>query len=89
CRATTLFSSIDPTSNVQEYPRDKIMCSDWQKEIRPNETFTTMARSKSLNGYYQITKSGLLNIVLDQYVTDQKSGWDLVETIKFNVNVTQ
>jgi hypothetical protein len=89
CRATTLFSSIDPSSDVQEYPGANLMCADWQKGIEPNETFTTIAHSKSLNGYYQITKPGLLHVTLDQYITDRKTGWDLIETIQFNVNATQ
>jgi hypothetical protein len=89
CRDTTLFSSITPASNVQEYPRNKIMCADWQKEIQPNEIFTTIAHSKLLNGEYQIIKPGMLNVTLAQVTTDQKPGWRTVETISFTVNATQ
>jgi hypothetical protein len=89
CRATTLYSSIDPSSAVQEYPGANVMCSDWQKGFGSNEKFTTMSHSKSLNGYYQIIKPGLLQITLDQYVTDRKTGWVLIDTIQFNVNVSQ
>lgn len=90
CRATTLFSTIMPISSVQEYPAyNKIMCADYQKEIKPNETFTTGAHSLPHNGAYKIIRSGLLNVTLTQVTTDHKTGWKVAETVNFNVNATQ
>lgn len=89
CRATTLFASIIPSNHVVEKSGPLLMCSDWQKPIKPNQTFTTIAHSKFINGYYQITKAGMLNVTLDQFITDQKTGWKLVETIQFNINAIQ
>jgi len=89
CRATTLFALITPSDHVVEKPRPLLMCADWQKAIEPNETFTTFSHSKSLNGYYQIIQSGTLNVTLEQVITDRKTGWNVVETIQFNVNATQ
>ena len=87
---TTLYSSIEPTSAVQEYPANKqILGVVTQRAIAPNETFTTISHSKKLDGYYQIIKPDLLSVTLDQYTTDTIHGWESAETIQFNVNVTQ
>lgn len=86
CVGTSLFDTILPSDYVKEKPAPAKKCADWQKKIEPNETITTVAHSKSLNGYYEILKSGVLHVNLDLYATDQKTGWTLIETIQFDVN---
>ena len=86
CVGTSLFDTILPSDYVKEEPAPAKKCADWQKKIEPNETITTVAHSKSLNGYYEILKPGILHVSIDLYATDQKTGWTLIETIQFDVN---
>lgn len=89
CTTSSSSYTISPPDYVQEEPPGAVACDNYFEVVDQNKTTATISRSDHLNGFYKVIKPGILNVTMNIYVTDTVHGWDLIDTVQFNVNATQ
>ena len=88
CASPPLSYTIHLTSGAVQYPSHSMRCPTRAGVVQPNQTYTLMGVSSPLLGNYRITDLGKFIVDAKLNLFDDYSGKKIVETIQFDVIVT-